>query len=193
MPLKKKGKKKKKKKIIVIEPTRFKTYTFLSLGGICRAPLASGLLQSYLRQNTVPPDLGVTVKNFATSYLHYGELPHPSGQKCAKNHGFNILNYKSEVCKKMDIVTSTVLIVFDEDGINEINQLKEKYGLNGGLTPIRLLSEYFPKDPNLPKNIPDFYYCRDTDSGAESIYQLMLKAMPALYQEIVAKPKRELD
>lgn len=64
--------------------------------------------------------------------------------------------------------------------------------MNGGLTPIKLISEYFPSSLNLPREVPDFYYCKDTDEGAEQVYQMMLSAMPAIYQEIVAKPKREL-
>lgn len=114
MPLKKKGKKKKKKKKVVIEPTRFKTYTFVSYSNVDRSPLCAGLLQSYLKVSPVPPDLGVTVKNFGTSFLHYGELPHPSAQKCARKHGFDISQGHSHIGTKIDISTSTVIICFDE-------------------------------------------------------------------------------
>lgn len=88
---------------------------FVCLGNICRSPLAEGVMRHYLRTTN---QLGaVTVDSAATSNYHTGENPHSGGQKCARNHGFDISKHRARQVTKKDFDTYDLIIAMDKYGI----------------------------------------------------------------------------
>lgn len=197
MPPPKKGKKGKKKKKGPPEPTRFKFISFASEGGVARAPLAAAMLRNLAKHTIIDPDLGIDVDSFGLTPFHNSEMPLPAIETCCQTHGIKDFMPIKPVhsMNKSDFTRNNHIIVMEEEDINRIEELRTKLNVTSNCTAkIMLISEFYPPDCKLPKNIPDVYYTEDKQAEAcEEVYKMFEQAIPNIMEMLIAKPKKTLE
>lgn len=110
----------------------------------------------------------VNVDSAATSNYHTGENPHHGGQKCAKNHGFDISKHRARQVTKKDFDTYDLVIAMDKytlwvdnvrcrSNVEDLEYMKNSLNPNGK-GQIKMLSDFLPGQEG--REVPDAYYAR---------------------------------
>lgn len=84
---------------------------FVCLGNICRSPLFEGYYVSYFAKNKLAPTF--FADSAATSTYHIGQTPHSGGQRCAREHGFDISKHHARQVKASDFDRFDLIVGMD--------------------------------------------------------------------------------
>ncbi len=133
------------------------------LGNICRSPLAEGILQSKL------PEDSFFIDSAGTSNYHIGEKPDRRSIAIARHYGINIDKQRGRQFTSLDFDRFDHIYAMDNSNYKNIlalaNNDKDK-------TKVKLiLNESFPNE-NL--DVPDPYY--GGDSGFDNVFKMLDEA-----------------
>ena len=130
------------------------------LGNICRSPLAQGLLQSKL------PQQSFFVDSAGTSNYHTGKKPDKRSIAIAKYNGIDISKQYARTFEISDFDTFDIIYVMDRTNFENIATLaRDTYDLD----KLKLILEMDTKIQD--KNVPDPYY--EELLGFEIVFQLL--------------------
>lgn len=130
------------------------------LGNICRSPLAHGILQSKISDDTFYVD------SAGTAAYHIGNKPDYRSIKVAKNKGIDISTQSARQFNISDFDAFDFIFAMDQSNYNNIISLARD---NDDVEKVKLFLEINSSVVN--KNVPDPYYGDLSDF--ESVYNLI--------------------
>ncbi len=130
------------------------------LGNICRSPLAHGILQSELPQDSYYVD------SAGTGAYHIGNQPDHRAIKVGGKHGIDISTQHARQFKVSDFDTFDLIYAMDQSNYTCIIELARN---NNDIGKVKLFLEI--NDEVTDKNIPDPYYGGLNDF--EKVYNLI--------------------
>jgi protein-tyrosine phosphatase len=140
-----------------------KKVLMVCLGNICRSPLAEGILQSKVPQESF------FVDSAGTAAYHVGNLPDERSIAVAEKYGIDITQQKARKFTLQDFLDFDIIYAMDKSNYQNIISLASSDEAIGKLKMI--LNETQP-DKNL--SVPDPYY--GGDSGFEEVYKMLNEA-----------------
>ncbi len=108
------------------------------LGNICRSPLAQGIAENYIKNNS----LDIKVDSAGTGNWHVDEPPYHYAQKVAIDFGIDISNLKARQVKTSDFKTFDLIVGLDKQNVSDLKNL--------GCENVVKLSNYLDGNPNIP-------------------------------------------
>ena len=144
------------------------------LGNICRSPLAHGILQSKLAEDTFYVD------SAGTAAYHIGNKPDHRSIKVAKNHGIDISTQNARQFKVSDFDNFDYIYAMDASNYNNIIKLARD---NTDIGKVKLFLEDNVSITN--KNVPDPYYGDISDF--EYIFDLIEETSNLLSEKLIRK------
>lgn len=142
------------------------TVLFVCLGNICRSPLAHGILQHLVDQQSLTAQFHID--SCGTGDWHVGNPPDPRSIQTAALHNIDITNQRARLFDpSTDIERFQHIIPMDAS--NKRNLIK----LGAPEPKLTLMRAY---DPTLqkPQDVPDPYY--GGDDGFGKVYQMLTRA-----------------
>ncbi len=130
------------------------------LGNICRSPLAHGILQSKLNEDSFYVD------SAGTAAYHIGNQPDYRSIKVAKNHDLDISKQSAKQFKVSDFDTFDYIYAMDQSNYTNIISLART---NRDIGKVKLFLEI--NTSITKKNVPDPYYGDLSDF--EHVYNLI--------------------
>lgn len=130
------------------------------LGNICRSPLAHGILESKL------PEDSFYVDSAGTSGYHDGELPDNRSIAVAKKYGLDITNQHSRKFTRSDFKAFDIIYAMDQSNYRNILHLAES---ESDKSKVKLILNEL--SPNSNAKVPDPYY--GGDQGFENVYKML--------------------
>ncbi len=154
-----------------------KQVLFVCLGNICRSPLAQGVLEKAVVEDSAPSGLGAD--SAATHAYHTGDSPDPRAVAAAARRGIDISRQRARPVRAKDFSVFDAILAMDESNLVDLvsrcpEQQRHK---------IALFSNFIPAFGGAP--IPDPYY--GGEQGFEQVLDLLEQGMPALIQELNAE------
>ena len=133
------------------------------LGNICRSPLAEGILQSKL------PEDSFIIDSAGTSNYHIGEKPDKRSIAIARHYGIDIGNQRGRQFTSLDFERFDHIYAMDNSNYRNILALARN---DKDKTKVKLiLNESLPNE-NL--DVPDPYY--GGDSGFDNVFKMLDEA-----------------
>ncbi len=130
------------------------------LGNICRSPLAEGILQSKL------PEDSFIIDSAGTSNYHIGEKPDKRSIAIARHYGIDIGNQRGRQFTSLDFERFDHIYAMDNSNYRNILALARN---DKDKTKVKLiLNESLPNE-NL--DVPDPYY--GGDSGFDNVFKML--------------------
>ena len=130
------------------------------LGNICRSPLAHGILESKL------PEDSFYVDSAGTSGYHNGELPDTRSIAVAKKYGLDLTNQRSRKFTRSDFRDFDIIYAMDQSNYHNILNLAES---ESDKSKVKLILNEL--SPNSNAEVPDPYY--GGDQGFENVYKML--------------------
>ena len=130
------------------------------LGNICRSPLAHGILESKL------PEDSFYVDSAGTSGYHNGELPDTRSIAVAKKYGLDLTNQRSRKFTRSDFRDFDIIYAMDQSNYHNILDLAES---ESDKSKVKLILNEL--SPNSNAEVPDPYY--GGDQGFENVYKML--------------------
>lgn len=130
------------------------------LGNICRSPLAHGILESKL------PEDSFFVDSAGTSGYHNGELPDTRSIAVAKKYGLDLTNQRSRKFTRSDFRDFDIIYAMDQSNYHNILDLAES---ESDKSKVKLILNEL--SPNSNAEVPDPYY--GGDQGFENVYKML--------------------
>ena len=142
------------------------------LGNICRSPLAEGILQSKLPQETF------IVDSAGTGNWHAGEQPDKRSILTAKNRGLDISCQKARQIKAADFNDFDHIYVMDSSNLRDVRQLAPN---DASRSKVKLMmDEIFPGQGI---DVPDPYY--GGPEGFDKVYDMLDEACTLVAQKLL--------
>ncbi|MBO6513435.1 MAG: low molecular weight phosphotyrosine protein phosphatase [Phycisphaerales bacterium] len=142
------------------------TVLFVCLGNICRSPLAHGILQHLVDQQSLTAQFHID--SCGTEDWHVGNPPDPRSIQTAALHNIDITNLRArQFDPSTDIDRFQHIIPMDAS--NKRNLIKL-----GVPEPKLTLMRAFDPTLQKPQDVPDPYY--GGDDGFERVYQMLIRA-----------------
>jgi protein-tyrosine phosphatase len=135
------------------------------LGNICRSPLAEGILQHKIVQNS----LDWVVDSAGTAGYHIGEAPHVLSQKVALQHGVDISTQRCRQFVQQDIIRFDRIYVMDRDNYTNVKRI---CGNLWNVEKVSLLLDMLYPGEN--QEVPDPWY--GTEKDYHFVYDLVNRA-----------------
>jgi len=129
---------------------------FVCLGNICRSPLADGIANSIVKENS----LNIEIDSAGTGDWHVGEAPCKNSIMVAKKHDIDISHLRARKIQKSDIDNFNLIVALDESNYNDLK-------LMGVENLVKLGNYGFNGD-----DIPDPYFFDGYD-GFEKVYEMI--------------------
>ncbi len=141
------------------------------LGNICRSPLAEGILQHKLLDDTF------FVDSAGTSNYHVGEAPDRRSVDIAKKYGIDITNQRGRQFRKSDFDQFDLIYVMDNSNYNNVVKLARS---ESDIEKVKLiLNEVYP---NQNYDVPDPYY--GGDQGFDNVFKMLDEACSIIAERI---------
>ena len=154
----------------------------VSLGNICRSPLAEGILKHKAKQ----AGLNWTVESAGTNGYHIGEAPHRLSQKVAKLNGIDICEQRARQFVAADFDRYDKIYAMADDVIEDMTRIaRNKFDASKADL---LLNELYPGED---RSVFDPWY--GEEPGYHEVYQMISEACEAIIEKYGSlSPKREL-
>ncbi len=136
------------------------------LGNICRSPLAHGILERMIADES----LDWQVDSAGTSGFHDGDLPDPRSIAVAKSHSIDITSQRSRRFIRSDFKNFDHILVMDQSNFQNVRILTDN---ENDLAKVELILNY--TSPGMNKAVPDPYY----EGGFEGVYHMLYAACRA--------------
>lgn len=143
------------------------------LGNICRSPLAEGILQSKLNNQTHKVD------SCGTSNYHIGGKPDIRSIEVAKKHNLDISHQKAAQFKKSFFDHYDHIYVMDNSNYNDIIALTQS---PDQIAKVKLILDEIYPNQNL--DVPDPYY--GGDQGFEEVYLMLNNACEKIASRLLS-------
>ena len=132
------------------------------LGNICRSPIAHGLLIHHAN------NLGISVEidSAGTISNHAGSLPDPRSIDIMIRNNHDISSQRSRIVKREDFEYYDLILVMDKSNYTDLCTLADN---DAQRSKINLVLPHGAE-------VPDPYF--GGDSGFESVYEMLDKAIP---------------
>jgi protein-tyrosine phosphatase len=148
-------------------------------GNICRSPLAEGIMQHYIAQNS----LNWHVDSAGTERYHVGQQPDERSIETAQTHGIDISQQRARQFSANDLDNFDIIYVMDTHNYNELMrhwvEANPKYNKKSYRDKIKfILNEVHP---NQNRIVPDPYY--GGISGFEKVYTLLDEACKVIAEK----------
>jgi len=140
------------------------------LGNICRSPVAHGVMQSLVAQES----LNWEIDSAGTSGFHDGEHPDPRSMASAKKNGIDISQQISRKVTTADLDYFDYIFVMDKNNLKDV----ERIATEEQKQKIHLFLEYGEIED--PIEVPDPYY----SDGFDYVYGLIEKASKTILNKI---------
>lgn len=141
------------------------------LGNICRSPLAHGILESKL------PDETFYIDSAGTSYFHIGEQPNARSIETARRHGIDITHQRARQFDVSDFDTFDYIYVMDQSNYQDVVDLARD---ENDTLKIKLILDEIPNSSI--KNVPDPYNGDNQDF--EKVYQMLEEACEHIVKKL---------
>ena len=99
-----------------------KSVIFVCLGNICRSPIADGIANKIVKENS----LDIVVDSAGTGDWHVGEAPCDNSVKVASNNGIDIASLRARQVTKKDFEKFDVVVALDESNYNNLKSMGAK-------------------------------------------------------------------
>jgi protein-tyrosine phosphatase len=139
------------------------------LGNICRSPLAHGVLQKEIDNQS----LNWSVDSSGTSSFHSGDLPDSRSIEVARENGIDITNQRSRLFVKNDFNDFDLILAMDSSNYQNILKLASS---DEDRSKVKLLLNYAYPGEN--RAVPDPYY----EGGFQSVYNMIETAVSKLVE-----------
>lgn len=133
------------------------------LGNICRSPLAQGILEAKIKNNS----LDWIVDSAGTSGYHSGEAPDIRSIEIAKKNGIEINSQQSRRIEYQDLKSFDLILVMDQSNLQNLRSMTSE---NLYQNKIKLILDFVYPGQN--RAVPDPYY----DNGFEKVYDMLDQA-----------------
>ena len=133
------------------------------LGNICRSPLAEGILQSKVPQESF------FVDSAGTAAYHVGNLPDERSIAVAEKYGIDITQQKARKFTLQDFLDFDIIYAMDKSNYQNIISLASS---DEAIGKVKMILNETQPDKNL--SVPDPYY--GGDSGFEEVYKMLNEA-----------------
>ena len=133
------------------------------LGNICRSPLAEGILQSKVPQESF------FVDSAGTAAYHVGNLPDERSIAVAGKYGIDITQQKARKFTLQDFLDFDIIYAMDKSNYQNIISLASS---DEAIGKVKMILNETQPDKNL--SVPDPYY--GGDSGFEEVYKMLNEA-----------------
>ena len=143
----------------------------VSLGNICRSPLAEGILKN--KDN----HLDITIDSPGTAGYHIGKPPDIRSIEIARKHNINLAEQRARQFNRQDFDNFDVIYAMDLNNYSHLIALSENQKEREKIKLI--LDEVYP---NLKKSVPDPYY--DEEEGFQKTYAILEKACNKIASKI---------
>ena len=144
------------------------------LGNICRSPLAEGILQSKLPQESF------LVDSAGTGGWHVGQEPDKRSILTAKNRGLNIAHQRARQFRKKDFDSFDYIYVMDNSNYKNVLALAPD---KTSETKVKMiLNEKYPGE-NI--DVPDPYY--GGQNGFEEVYDMLDDVCTLIAEKLLSK------
>jgi protein-tyrosine phosphatase len=141
------------------------------LGNICRSPLAEGIMQSKLSNDSFKVD------SAGTAGYHIGNAPDPRSIDVARKNGLDISNQK---CRKFDVEdfdTFDRIFVMDRSNFENVVKLARN---PEDISKVSLIMDLLHPNENI--EVPDPYY--GGDSGFDNVYNMLDNACDRFIEKL---------
>jgi|TARA_B110000240_G_scaffold173242_1_gene198850 protein-tyrosine phosphatase len=140
-----------------------KKVLMVCLGNICRSPLAEGILQSKVPQESF------FVDSAGTAAYHVGNLPDERSIAVAEKYGIDITQQKARKFTLQDFLDFDIIYAMDKSNYQNIISLASS---DEAIGKVKMILNETQPDKNL--SVPDPYY--GGDSGFEEVYKMLNEA-----------------
>lgn len=144
------------------------------LGNICRSPMAQGILEHKVAQNT----LSVEVDSAGTANYHVGHPPDNRATKKSMEKDIDISHYRGRQFTASDFENFDLIFAMDESNFSDILSLSKNETESKKVHLI--LNKIYP-DQNM--SVPDPYY--GSDDGFENVFKLLDEACDKIIDELI--------
>lgn len=142
------------------------------LGNICRSPLAHGILESKLTNDSFYVD------SAGTANYHVGNSPDHRSVAVAKSKGIDISNQRGRQFKVSDFDTFDYIFTMDDSNYQNVIALARN---NSDIAKVKCILEV---DNSIHLSyVPDPYYGNNSDF--ENVFQILEKACNTLSDELL--------
>ncbi|WP_457745529.1 low molecular weight protein-tyrosine-phosphatase [Sulfurimonas sp.] len=129
---------------------------FVCLGNICRSPLAEGIAQKIVDENS----LQIEIDSAGTGSWHIGEAPCENSIKVAKKHNIDISHLRARQITREDILKFELIVALDSKNFTDLKRM--------GATNIVKLGDYGYDGAD----VPDPYFFHGFE-GFEKVYEMI--------------------
>lgn len=144
------------------------------LGNICRSPMAQGVLEQKLKQNSIT----AFVDSAGTASYHVGDCPDQRATNKSKEKGIDISQYRGRQFTVDDFDDFDFIYVMDNYNLKDILSLARN---ESDMKKVDLiLNKIFPGED---MSVPDPYY--GGDEGFDNVYNLLNEACEKIISELV--------
>jgi protein-tyrosine phosphatase len=140
-----------------------KKVLMVCLGNICRSPLAEGILQSKVPQESF------FVDSAGTAAYHVGNFPDERSIAVAEKYGIDITQQKARKFTLQDFSDFDIIYAMDKSNYQNIISLASS---DEAIGKVKMILNETQPDKNL--SVPDPYY--GGDSGFEEVYKMLNEA-----------------
>ncbi|MFQ3297260.1 MAG: protein-tyrosine phosphatase [Polaribacter sp.] len=140
-----------------------KKVLMVCLGNICRSPLAEGILQSKVPQESF------FVDSAGTAAYHVGNFPDERSIAVAEKYGIDITQQKARKFTLQDFLDFDIIYAMDKSNYQNIISLASS---DEAIGKVKMILNETQPDKNL--SVPDPYY--GGDSGFEEVYKMLNEA-----------------
>ncbi|HCF03316.1 low molecular weight protein-tyrosine-phosphatase [Flavobacterium sp.] len=144
------------------------------LGNICRSPLAEGILDSKLPQNTFHVD------SAGTGSWHIGQSPDERSIAVAQKNGLDISQQKGRQFSSADFDTFDYIFVMDSSNYDNVIALAET---KEHKEKVKLIMNELT--PNQNQDVPDPYF--GMHNGFDIVYKMLDDACEVIAQKLIAQ------
>lgn len=144
------------------------------LGNICRSPMAQGILEQKIKQNS----LNVEVDSAGTASYHVGQTPDHRAVHKSFQKEVDIGNYRGRQFVVSDFENFDLIFAMDESNYSDILSLAQN---EDDKKKVQLILNMIY--PNQNMSVPDPYY--GGDDGFENVFNLLDKACDKIIDKLI--------
>ena len=144
------------------------------LGNICRSPMAQGILEYKVAQNS----LNMVVDSAGTANYHVGHPPDSRAIQKSIQKDIDISNYRGRQFTASDFEGFDIIFAMDESNYNDILSLAQS---DEDKNKVHLILNKLYPEQNM--SVPDPYY--GGDDGFENVFNLLNEACDKIIDEII--------